>query len=225
MDGFEACRRLRADPDTADATIVMLTAAAGDAAEREAEEAGADLFLTKPFSPLELLRLVDEPRPAEAVRGLPGPGLERGRPAGGPARGAASALERRAWRSVAPLVGVRDRAPGRGARSAGLPQRVPGGRDGAGAGGAARGLQAGGARAGPRARGPRHGPRPIDVDLLLLGGLERQLRAPRRFPTRRSPRAGSCSSRCSSSTRAWGSRTGPRWRRSWRACATSGSLA
>ncbi len=60
MDGLEVCRRLRADPDTADATIVMLTAAAGDAAEREAEEAGADLFLTKPFSPLELLRLVDD---------------------------------------------------------------------------------------------------------------------------------------------------------------------
>ena len=39
-------------------TIVMLTAAVGDEAEREAEDAGADLFLTKPFSPLELLRLV-----------------------------------------------------------------------------------------------------------------------------------------------------------------------
>ncbi len=38
----------------------MITAAAGDVAEREAEEAGADLFLTKPFSPLELLRLVDD---------------------------------------------------------------------------------------------------------------------------------------------------------------------
>ena len=60
LDGFEVCRRLREAPGTADATIVMLTAAAGDAAEREAEEAGADLFLTKPFSPLELLRLVDE---------------------------------------------------------------------------------------------------------------------------------------------------------------------
>jgi len=60
LDGFEACRRLRAKPDTAGATIVMLTAAAGDSAEREAEAAGADLFLTKPFSPLELLRLVHE---------------------------------------------------------------------------------------------------------------------------------------------------------------------
>jgi len=60
MDGLEVCRRLRADPATASATIVVLTAAAGDAAEREAEGAGADLFLTKPFSPLELLRLVHE---------------------------------------------------------------------------------------------------------------------------------------------------------------------
>ena len=37
----------------------MLTAAHGDQVEREAEDAGADLFLTKPFSPLDLLRLVD----------------------------------------------------------------------------------------------------------------------------------------------------------------------
>lgn len=58
-DGIEVCRALRADPDTRDATIVILTAARGDQIEREAEEAGADLFLTKPFSPLELLRLVD----------------------------------------------------------------------------------------------------------------------------------------------------------------------
>ena len=60
LNGLEACRMLRAAPGTARATIVMLTAAAGDTAEREAETAGADLFLTKPFSPLELLTLVHE---------------------------------------------------------------------------------------------------------------------------------------------------------------------
>ena len=60
VDGIEACRRLRSHDETADSTIVMLTAAAGPEAERSAEEAGADLFLTKPFSPLELLRLVDD---------------------------------------------------------------------------------------------------------------------------------------------------------------------
>jgi two-component system chemotaxis response regulator CheY len=59
MDGIAACRRMREDPATNGATIVMLTAAHGDHTERLAEAAGADLFLTKPFSPLELLRLVD----------------------------------------------------------------------------------------------------------------------------------------------------------------------
>jgi two-component system chemotaxis response regulator CheY len=59
MDGIDTCRRMRADPATSRATIVMLTAAHGDQVERLAEEAGADLFLTKPFSPLDLLRLVD----------------------------------------------------------------------------------------------------------------------------------------------------------------------
>jgi two-component system chemotaxis response regulator CheY len=58
-DGLEACRRMRSEPGTADATIVMLTGETGEAAERSAEAAGADLFLTKPFSPLHLLQLVD----------------------------------------------------------------------------------------------------------------------------------------------------------------------
>jgi CheY-like chemotaxis protein len=58
-DGIEVCRALRANPRTSDATIVMLTASHHDAVEARAEAAGADLFLTKPFSPLELLRLVD----------------------------------------------------------------------------------------------------------------------------------------------------------------------
>jgi two-component system chemotaxis response regulator CheY len=60
LDGISACRQLRAAPETSGVTIVMLTAAHGDDVERRAEEAGADLFLTKPFSPLDLLRLVDQ---------------------------------------------------------------------------------------------------------------------------------------------------------------------
>jgi CheY-like chemotaxis protein len=59
LNGIEACRRLRSEPATADATIVMLTGDSDHEAERDARAAGADLFLTKPFSPLHLLRLVD----------------------------------------------------------------------------------------------------------------------------------------------------------------------
>jgi CheY-like chemotaxis protein len=60
VNGIDACRMLRSEERTGHATIVMLTAAHGDSVERRAEEAGADLFLTKPFSPLDLLRLVDQ---------------------------------------------------------------------------------------------------------------------------------------------------------------------
>jgi CheY-like chemotaxis protein len=60
LNGVETCRRLRSDPATAGATIVMLTAMSDGAAHERAAAAGADLFLTKPFSPLRLLRLVDE---------------------------------------------------------------------------------------------------------------------------------------------------------------------
>jgi CheY-like chemotaxis protein len=60
LNGIEACRQIRQSDAAGDATIVMLTAAHGDSVESDAEEAGADLFLTKPFSPLDLLRLVDQ---------------------------------------------------------------------------------------------------------------------------------------------------------------------
>jgi CheY-like chemotaxis protein len=60
LDGFETCRRMRSEPALAGATIVVLTGDSGEVAERSAQAAGADLFLTKPFSPLHLLQLVDE---------------------------------------------------------------------------------------------------------------------------------------------------------------------
>ncbi|HEY1516932.1 MAG TPA: response regulator [Solirubrobacteraceae bacterium] len=60
LNGIEACRQLRAADQSGDLTIVMLTASSGDNVESDAEQAGADLFLTKPFSPLDLLRLVEQ---------------------------------------------------------------------------------------------------------------------------------------------------------------------
>jgi CheY-like chemotaxis protein len=59
LNGIETCRRLKSEPVTADATVVMLTGDSDQEAELEARRAGADLFLTKPFSPLHLLRLED----------------------------------------------------------------------------------------------------------------------------------------------------------------------
>jgi two-component system chemotaxis response regulator CheY len=62
LDGIEACRQMRAEPSMAGSKIVMLTASADESARSRAAAAGADRFLTKPFSPLDLLRLVDELR-------------------------------------------------------------------------------------------------------------------------------------------------------------------
>src|SRR5476649_1021244 len=55
MDGFEACKVLRLDPVTAKVPIVMLTAKASEIDRVLGLELGADDYLTKPFSPRELL--------------------------------------------------------------------------------------------------------------------------------------------------------------------------
>ncbi len=58
--GSDVLRELRADPATADTPVIMLTARA-QATDREAMNlAGADHYLTKPFSPVGLAALVEE---------------------------------------------------------------------------------------------------------------------------------------------------------------------
>ena len=57
-DGLSLCRRLKADDATSWIGIVLLTGA-GEEAAVPAKEAGADAFLRKPFSPLELLATVE----------------------------------------------------------------------------------------------------------------------------------------------------------------------
>jgi len=59
LDGLEVCRQLRREPDFARTPIVMLTAAGQQADRSSGLSAGADEYLTKPFSPLALLALVE----------------------------------------------------------------------------------------------------------------------------------------------------------------------
>jgi len=66
MDGWEATRRLKADPRTRDIPIVALTGHALAGHAEGAREAGCDAFVTKPCLPdalvAEIRRLLDRPR-------------------------------------------------------------------------------------------------------------------------------------------------------------------
>jgi signal transduction histidine kinase len=54
MDGFELCRRLKADPAFAATPVILLTARAGTEAVAEGLDAGADDYVVKPFALREL---------------------------------------------------------------------------------------------------------------------------------------------------------------------------
>jgi response regulator RpfG family c-di-GMP phosphodiesterase len=58
MDGLEVCRRLKADPANDGLGVVLLTGSDGGT-QQASNEVGADAFLRKPFSPLELLAAVE----------------------------------------------------------------------------------------------------------------------------------------------------------------------
>jgi two-component system cell cycle response regulator len=58
MDGFEVCRRLKANPRTTDIPVVMVTALSDVADRLRGLESGADEFLTKPVNDTELFARV-----------------------------------------------------------------------------------------------------------------------------------------------------------------------
>ncbi len=58
LSGIEVCRRLRRAPETASLPIIMLTARAEEGDRIRGLETGADDYVTKPFSPRELVARV-----------------------------------------------------------------------------------------------------------------------------------------------------------------------
>lgn len=58
--GLEVLRALRADEGLVETKVVVLTARAQSTDRVSANEAGADLFVAKPFSPLQLAAAVDD---------------------------------------------------------------------------------------------------------------------------------------------------------------------
>jgi two-component system alkaline phosphatase synthesis response regulator PhoP len=58
MTGYEACKKLKDDPDTNDIPIVFLSAKGQDTEIKRGIELGAEEYILKPFSPDELYRRV-----------------------------------------------------------------------------------------------------------------------------------------------------------------------
>ena len=65
LDGLTALRQLKENPDTTAIPVIMLTMRGQALARQEAEKSGAAIYITKPYSPSQLL--------AEAKRILIGP--------------------------------------------------------------------------------------------------------------------------------------------------------
>ena len=83
MDGLEICRNLRSRPQTADLPIIMITAKTEEADRIVGLEMGADDYITKPFSPREVLarvkaifRRVEKPKAKEVRQEYGGIGLD-----------------------------------------------------------------------------------------------------------------------------------------------------
>jgi len=83
VDGLEICRSLRSQPQTADLPIIMITAKAEEADRIVGLELGADDYITKPFSPREVLarvkalfRRVEKPKAKEVKKEYGGISLD-----------------------------------------------------------------------------------------------------------------------------------------------------
>ena len=68
LDGLSFCHELKSAPETWDIGVILLTGD-GEASDEDASAAGADAFMRKPFSPLELLSLAE--RIAGGPRAVP----------------------------------------------------------------------------------------------------------------------------------------------------------
>jgi DNA-binding response OmpR family regulator len=62
FDGFEVCARLRAEPETARAPILIISAMDDAQSKARALAAGATAYFTKPFSPTALLKEIESIR-------------------------------------------------------------------------------------------------------------------------------------------------------------------
>ena len=60
VNGFDVCTRVKANQNTSDIYIVLLTAKGQEMDRIKGQEVGADLYLTKPFDPDEIVEITSK---------------------------------------------------------------------------------------------------------------------------------------------------------------------
>ena len=58
LDGYDATRQIKAEPDLTSTPLIAVSSFAMKGDEEKARAAGCDVYVTKPYSPLQLLRIV-----------------------------------------------------------------------------------------------------------------------------------------------------------------------
>jgi twitching motility two-component system response regulator PilG len=59
IDGFEVCSRIRANPQTSQLPVVMLTAKKSAVDQARGLEVGADAYITKPFKSVKIMDIIE----------------------------------------------------------------------------------------------------------------------------------------------------------------------
>lgn len=58
MDGFEVCRHIKANPDTSQIPVIMLTAKKSSQDQKKGLDAGAAAYITKPFKSARIMEII-----------------------------------------------------------------------------------------------------------------------------------------------------------------------
>lgn len=60
VGGYEACKKIKANPATKDIPVIFLSVLRNEAEQKKGLAVGADAFITKPFDPEQLLKVIKD---------------------------------------------------------------------------------------------------------------------------------------------------------------------
>jgi DNA-binding response OmpR family regulator len=72
LDGYDTCKRLKANAETRDIPIILLSAKGRNVDQRMGFEAGANDYITKPFSPRKLVEKINSMLPQQKISRVAG---------------------------------------------------------------------------------------------------------------------------------------------------------